>query len=159
LSAPCLQCGQARNGSRHNHGDHTYEAPPKERKKPKRMGLSTKPKRVERRKAVSEARQAAHAGPRVCVAPAHGITTPCGTGMDGTLQASHVYGLGMGGGKEYGEVVLLCARHHRDLDLDRATYRAAGLSKPAPVPEKVVRRPSASEDTETPPASSQRRLG
>ena len=51
----------------------------------------------------------------------------------------------MGGGQDYavtdGECAILCRLHHRELDRDRATFRAAGLSKPAPRPSKVVKRP------------------
>ena len=102
---------------------------------------SKSPKRVQRRQEVAQARQRAHGGPRHCVAPAHGIQTPCGVGWESILEASHVIGIGMGGGKEYGEVVLLCRRHHGELDRDRAAFRAAGLSKRAPRPAKVFPRP------------------
>ena len=137
----CTICGQRQHGRLHVSGDHEYTPPPAERKKPKRLGLSTKPKRVQRRQEVAEARSQRREAVRHCEAAEAGIETPCGSGLEAVLDASHVYGLGMGGGKEHGEIRMLCRRHHAELDRDRAAFRAAGLSLRAPVPEKVVERP------------------
>jgi hypothetical protein len=102
-------CGQRKNGSRHfgPDADHAYQAPPKERKAPKRMGLSTRPNRVQRRQEVAEARSTRRAAVSYCEAKSHGIASPCGVGPDATLEASHVYSLGMGGGAEQGEIRML----------------------------------------------------
>ena len=154
-AAPCLfrdadgECSQAKNGPRHFglDADHEYEPEPKPQWGSQRQPInpqSQREGRVERRQKVSETRQRAHAGPRYCVAHEHGIESPCGIGDDATLEASHVIGLGMGGGAEHGEAVLLCRKHHRELDTDRQAFRDAGLSKPAPRPAKVVPRPAES---------------
>lgn len=145
----CVECGQSKNGSRHygSDADHEYAAPAREGFGSKGSRLNARsnlPGRVQRREKVAEARQSAHAGPRRCVAPERGIQTPCGTGQDAELEASHVIALGMGGGAEHNEVELLCRKHHRELDTDRQAFREAGLSKKAPRPDKVVPRPAES---------------
>jgi hypothetical protein len=154
------KCGQTKHGARHEgfSADHDFQPPARDGFGSRGSTLrsrSERPNRVERREEVSQARQQAHAGPRYCVAPAHGIESPCGIGPDATLEASHTVGLGMGGGKEHGEIVLLCRAHHRELDSNRQAFRDAGLSKRAPVPDKVPPRPSSTPRAEAPPAPSQ----
>jgi hypothetical protein len=103
---------------------------------------SKNPKRRQRLQDGAEHAREHHARVKACEAPAHGIQTPCG----GPLEHSHTIGKGIGGGQDYavtdGECAMLCRQHHRELDTDRATFRAAGLSKRAPRPSKVVPRPS-----------------
>ena len=102
---------------------------------------SKSPKRVQRRQEGSEHAREHHERVKECEAPNHGITSPCG----GRLQHSHRIGKGVGGGQDYavtdGECDILCQQHHGELDRDRAAFRAAGLSKRAPRPSKVVKRP------------------
>ena len=90
--------------------------------------------------------RAHHAAVQWCEAKSHGIASPCGVGMDATLQHSHTIGKGMGGGQDYavsdGECSILCGSHHTEIDTRRVEMRAAGLSKRAPRPSKVVPRPS-----------------
>lgn len=97
-----------------------------------------------KRESVQHAR-AHHARVQRCEAPLYGVQTPCGTGLDAILEHSHTIGMGMGGGRDYavtdGECAILCRRHHREVDTNRAAMRAAGLSKKRPRPHKVVPRP------------------
>lgn len=140
----CASCGLLKS-----HGDHVYEHEFVPEAKEGGFGSkrspinreSDRPGRVQRAQEVADARQQRREAVRHCEAPEAGIETPCGTGVEATLEASHVYGLGMGGGKEYNEIRMLCRKHHGELDTDRQTFREAGLSKHAPRPEKVVPRP------------------
>mgnify|MGYP006893414344 CR=1 FL=1 len=124
-------------------GKHDYVAPAKEgfgARGSTLRGRSERPERVKRYEdGVSEA-VAHHKRVKECEAPAHGITTPC----RGRLQHSHRIGKGLGGGKDYaasdGECDMLCEQHHIEIDTRRAEMRAAGLSKRAPIPDKVVPR-------------------
>jgi len=143
---PCAVCSLGKNAAVHwGAGDekHPYEGEARPAFGSHRQAISPRsesPNRVERSQEVAQARSERREAVRYCEAPAHGILTPCGTGMEARLEASHVVGLGMGGAREHGEVRMLCVRHHRDLDSDRQAFRDAGLSKRAPRPEKVVRR-------------------
>ena len=144
---PCQypDCGQGRNGTRHYgpQADHEYQGEPRQAFGSQRQPLSPRsesPKRVERAQEVAQARSERREAVGHCEARAHGIVTPCGTGLEARLEASHVVGLGAGGGKEYGEIRMLCRRHHSEIDTNRAEMRAAGLSKRAPRPQKVVKR-------------------
>jgi hypothetical protein len=146
-SHPCdlPGCGQVRNGQRHTglDADHDYIAPAKEgfgARGSTLRGRSERPERVKRYEGGQEAMQRHREAVPYCEAPGAGIESACGTGPDAILEQSHVIGKGMGGGKDYKEFKSLCRKHHRELDTDRATFRAAGLSKPAPIPEKVVQR-------------------
>lgn len=140
-------CGLVRSAGVHAGGGqdkHEYAPPRKEggfgQQRQALSHQSALPGRVERAQEVARARSERREAVRYCEAPARGILTPCGTGMEARLEASHVVGLGMGGAREHGEVRMLCVRHHRELDSDRQAFRDAGLSKRAPRPEKVVRR-------------------
>ncbi len=148
----CASCGLLKSHAGHVF-DHEFEPEAKEGGFGSRgqalRPRSERPGRVQRAQDVAQARQSRREAVRHCEAGAHGITTPCGTGVDATLEASHVVGLGMGGGKEHGEIRMLCRKHHRELDTDRQTYRDAGLSKRAPRPDKVVPRPSESASAST----------
>lgn len=143
---PCAVCSLGKNAAVHwGSGDdkHPYQGEARQGFGSQRQALSPRsesPKRVERSQEVAQARSERREAVRYCEAPAHGILTPCGTGMEARLEASHVVGLGMGGAREHGEVRMLCVRHHRELDSDRQAFRDAGLSRRAPRPEKVVRR-------------------
>lgn len=135
----CASCGLLKS-----HADHVFDHEFVPEEKPKwgsqRSALnprSDRPGRVQRRQEVAQARQERREAVRYCEAPSHGIETPCGVGPDATLEASHVIGLGMGGGKEHGEIRMLCRRHHRELDTNRAEFREAGLSKKPPPPDKL----------------------
>ena len=154
-AAPCLfrdadgECGQAKNGPRHFglDADHDYQPEAKPQWGSQRAPIPTRSDRPGRRQRAREgADEAAEHHRRVkhCEAPAHGITTPC----RGRLQHSHRIGKGMGGGKDYaasdGECDILCEAHHIEIDTRRAEMRAAGLSKHAPRPAKVVPRPAES---------------
>ena len=138
-------CGQTKHGNRHEgfKADHDFIAPARkgfgQQRKPI-AARSARPNRVERRQEVAQARSERREAVSYCEAKSHGVASPCGVGPDAILEASHVYGLGMGGGKEHGEVRMLCRLHHRMLDEDRATFREAGLSKRAPRSEKTAPR-------------------
>ena len=139
------RCEQAQHGARHEgfKADHQYEPPPRAGFGSQRKAVnprSSLPKRAQRREEGLQTMQAHREAVRYCEAPPAGIQTPCGEGDDGTLEQSHVIGKGMGGGKDYGLLKTLCRKHHRELDTDRQTFRDAGLSLRAPVPDKVVRR-------------------
>lgn len=153
-SRPCQypDCGLSKNASRHYgpSADHEYVGERKAGFGQQRQPLkhqSDRPNRVERREQTAQVKAERRATYRSCEAPAHGIQSPCGTGLEARLEASHVYGLGMGGGKEHGEVRMLCVKHHRELDTDRQTFREAGLSLRPPT--------SATPHREAAPAPSQ----
>lgn len=155
--APCLwedadgPCGQSRNGPRHygHDADHDYLGEPKAGFGQQRATLrprSERPNRVQRYQESQQGMQAHREAVRYCEGPSYGLSTPCGRGPDGTLEQSHTIVRGMGGGRDYGILATLCRKHHREVDEDRATARAAGLSIRAPVPDKVVPRRGSSWD-------------
>ena len=150
--ANCLVCGMVKSASPHvGYGDdkHDYEGEKKAGFGSTRAPLNPRsnlPHRVQRAQEGSDEAREHHARVRHCEAPAYGITTTCGTGPDATREHSHSIGKGMGGGKDYaasdGACAILCRKHHREVDTDRAKAREVGLSIRAPVPDKVVpRRP------------------
>ena len=150
-ASPCLYedadgpCGQSKNSSRHygTFADHDYQGGRRPGFGSQRQPVNPRsklPRRAERLQDGSEHAREHHARVRRCEAATHGITTPC----RGRLEHSHRIGKGMGGGKDYavsdGECDILCEAHHAEIDTRRTEMRAAGLSKPAPIPEKVTPR-------------------
>ena len=125
-------------------GKHDYVAPERESfgaRGSTLRGRSERPGRVKRYKDGQEAMQRHREAVPYCEAPGAGIESPCGTGLDAILEQSHVIAKGLGGGKDYGDVKSLCRKHHAEIDTRRAEMRAAGLTKHAPRPAKVVPRP------------------
>ena len=146
--ANCLVCGMVKSASPHvGYGDdkHDYEGEKKAGFGSARAAInprSSRPNRVQRHEDSQRGMQAHREVTRYCEGPSYGLTTPCGTGADGTLEQSHTIGRGMGGGRDHGLLASLCRKHHREVDTDRAKAREVGLSIRAPVPDKVVpRRP------------------
>lgn len=154
--AGCLypDCGLSKNASVHvGYGDdkHDYLGEKKAGFGSSRAPInprSSRPNRAQRHQEGSDEAREHHARVQHCEAPAYGITTPCGDPgtPDSVREHSHSIGKGMGGGKDYaasdGACAILCRRHHRGIDTDRATAREVGLSIRAPVPDKVVPRGS-----------------
>ena len=151
--AGCLYpgCGMSRNASVHvGYGDdkHKYEEEQKAAfgQRTPINPRSARPHRVQRQQEGSDEAREHHARVQHCEAPAYGITTPCGEPgtPDARREHSHKIGLGMGGGKDYaasdGACAILCRKHHRGIDEDRAKAREVGLSIRAPVPDKIVPR-------------------
>ena len=158
-AAPCLYsdadgpCLQSRNGARHygHDADHDYLGEKKAGFGSVRAPLaprSSRPNRVQRAQEGSDEAREHHARVQHCEAPAYGIMTPCGQPgtPDAIREHSHSIGKGMGGGKDYaasdGACAILCRKHHRSIDTDRAKAREVGLSIRAPVPDKIVPRRS-----------------
>lgn len=138
----CVVCGQRQHGHLHVTGDHDYTPPPAERKKPKPLGLSTKPHRVQRRQEGLQAMQEHREAVRYCQAREYGLDTPCGVGpIEGKIDQQHIIARGAGGGKDYGKLASLCHAHHMWIEGNRKVARELGLNERAPVPEKVVERP------------------
>ena len=146
-------CGQVKNGPRHygHDADHDYLGEKKAgfgSTRPPLAPRSSRPNRVQRQQEGSDEAREHHARVQHCEAPAYGIMTPCGRPgtPDAIREHSHSIGKGMGGGKDYaaseGACAILCRRHHRGIDEDRAAARQAGLSIRAPVPDKIVPRRS-----------------
>lgn len=154
----CVECGLVKTASPHagyGEGKHGFDDGQKKAGFGSRDKLATRlaprssrPNRVQRQQEGADEAREHHARVQHCEAPAYGITTPCGE--PGTPEAirehSHSIGKGMGGGKDYaaseGACAILCRRHHRGIDEDRAKAREVGLSIRAPVPDKVVPRGS-----------------
>lgn len=117
---------------------------PKQKKPRARLRpRSQSPARQQRYEDSQRGMQEHRAAVRWCEGPSYGLVTPCGVGIEGVLQQHHVISRGMGGGRDYGLLATLCARHHSEIDRDRETARRVGLSIRPPVPSKVVTRWSA----------------
>jgi hypothetical protein len=92
--------------------------------------VSNNPKRRLKRQETADAMRAYREAVRHCEANERGFTGPCGDSWpDSGLQCHHVTGRGMGSARDTFEYVMLCGRHHREMDTRRAEARAVGLVK------------------------------
>lgn len=154
---PCLfpDCGLSKSASIHwGSGDdkHAYEGERRPSFGAARKPLSPRserPNRVARREESLSMMQAHRQQFPACEAPGRGIQTPCGEGLDATVEQHHIIGRGLGGGKDYGELASLCRKHHREVDTDRESAKKAGLYKRPPT-SAVPRRQASSAPSQVP---------
>lgn len=133
----CLVCSLVRSAPVHGGSlwEHDFEGEPRARFGEQRKQINPIGERgYERRERWRDAKASHLQAQPTCQGPEAGLPGACGRPgtPQGIIDVQHIIPRGMGGGRDYGEYVTLCRKHHEYVEMHRDEGRSKGMLKKAP---------------------------